>query len=184
MRLMRTLLGSLPAIAVLIAPSPSNAAAGKVNVVGSVSNLAGEPVPGASVELLSAGEVVGGAVTSASGGYTIPCVAPGRYEIRLDPRTPGVHGETFVAPVGDDGLLVKWTVGGDQPALAAAVGGGGTCNESTIGAAPAAPAAAAGVPAAAAIGVGGAVVVGGTLGGLAASGSFDGSDTTSSTPSQ
>jgi hypothetical protein len=151
------------------------------NVVGIVHDESGNAVADAAIEVLDGrGQVVSRTTSSRAGGYQIPCVAPGEYDLRLDPARTGHRGERVVAPVTADGLTVDWTVARDKPAIARARPTGGAC-------APAAPAA--GAPAgaiggeAAALGLGaGAAAVSGTIGGLAGSGAFDSSGT--ATPSQ
>lgn len=169
----------------LLLPAAASGSDG-VYVGGTVADANGAPVAGVELELLdSSGRVAGTAITGDNGGYELPCVPAGRYHLRLDPASTGVQGDTVAAPVGADGLVVNWTVDKDKPPLAAALAAGGPCTAQRIGAAPPAPEAAAStIPPAAIVGGAGAVVVGGTLGGLAASGAFDGGDRASSTPSQ
>ncbi|MEW6270544.1 MAG: carboxypeptidase-like regulatory domain-containing protein [Thermodesulfobacteriota bacterium] len=177
--------GAVAALAALLALPAAASAADGVYVGGTVADATGAPVAGVELELVDAsGKLAGKATTGDNGGYALPCVPTGRYTLRLDPASSGVKGDTVAAPVGADGLIVNWTVDGKAPALAAALAGGGPCAEQQIGAAPPAPAAGASIPPAAIVGGAGAVVVGGTLGGLAASGAFDGSDRSSATPSQ
>jgi carboxypeptidase family protein len=153
-----------------------------VNIVGTVSDDAGHPVSGAGIELIDAsGQVTAKATTGPDGGYEMPCVATGQYQLRLAPGTTGVQGDTVAAPVGVDGLVVNWTVSRSAPPLAAALASGGSCAPRAVGAASPASAE---LPPAVVVGGGGAIVVGGTLGGLAASGAFDGSNRSSSTASR
>jgi hypothetical protein len=168
---------------VLAADAPGSEA--KVYVGGTVADPSGAPVAGVELELLDAsGKLAGTATTGANGGYTLPCVAAGQYRLRLDPLSTGMKGDTVAAPVGAEGLVVNWTVDATTAPLAAALAGGGACAPQQVGAAPPAPAAGSAVPPEAIVGGAGVVVVGGTLGGLAASGAFDGSDRSSSTPSE
>jgi hypothetical protein len=157
-------------------------AAGKVKLGGTVSDDAGHPVSGLAIELIDASDrVTAKATTGPDGGYEMPCVATGQYRLRLAPGATGIQGDTVAAPVGADGLVVNWTVSRSAPPLAAALAAGGSCAPLAIGANGAAPS---GLPPAAVVGGAGAIAVGGTLGGLAASGAFDGRHRSSSTASQ
>jgi hypothetical protein len=155
--------------------------AARGNVVGIVHDEAGNAVADATIEVLDGnGQVVNRTTSSRAGGYQIPCVAPGEYDLRLDAQKSGHRGERVVAPVTADGLTVDWTVARDKPAIARARPSGGSCAPAPEAAG--APAGAAGGEAAA-LGLGaGAAAVSGTIGGFAASGAFDSNGT--ATPSQ
>ena len=155
------------------------------NIVGVVQEAGGAPVSDAAIEALDEkGQVVRSTRTSRAGGYEIPCLAEGEYRLRLDSQAGRHQGQKVVAPVTRDGLRVDWTVARDKPALAQAKPGGGACAaagtttaETTTTATTTTSGETVAVGAA-----GGAVVIGGTVGGLAASGAFEGGS--SGSPSQ
>ena len=90
-------------IAVCAPATPTSAeepAAERGNVVGTVEDAHGDPVAGATVEVLDdAGNTVGSGRTTSAGGYQIACVRPGDYKLRLDPAGAAYQGQTVAAPV-------------------------------------------------------------------------------------
>src|SRR5260221_14591041 len=54
-----------------------------VAVTGTVVDPAGAAIPGASVELVSAGKVVATVVSGADGRFNFPNISPGAYQIRV-----------------------------------------------------------------------------------------------------
>lgn len=124
--------------------SPAPSAAARANVVGSVWDEAGEPVPAARLELVDErGAVVARSRTGRAGRYRMECVDPGRYRLRLRPEAGGFRGETVVVPLDARGVRVEWRVAPTKTALALATATGGTCGAGVALAsgAPVAPAA-------------------------------------------
>jgi hypothetical protein len=101
------------------------------------------------------GSVIGQAVADASGKYKISGLSPGTYKFSLDPGTTGMKGGSATDSVPEHGLIVNWNVSPDEDAIDTAAPAG------------------AGVTAAVGTGLGGAIVSGGILGGLAGAGAFD-----------
>jgi len=108
--------------------SPAPSAAARANVVGSVWDEAGEPVPMASLELVDErGVVVARSQTGRTGRYRMECLDPGRYRLRLRPEVGGYRGETVVVPLDGRGVRVEWRVAPTKTALALATATGGAC---------------------------------------------------------
>lgn len=104
-------------------------------IVGMVGTAQGQPVPGIRIAARDdAGKVVKEAATDARGQYALPNLAPGRYQLTLDPTNTGYKGETVASAVGAQGLTVNWMVSQVAPALAtAAVGTSGSSNSGSSG---------------------------------------------------
>src|SRR4051812_43519480 len=79
---MRVQSRSFVAVLLLFLLTISGQAAG-VLLQGRVVDPAGSPLPGATVELVSASRVVAKAVTGSSGQFRLPDVAQGTYELRV-----------------------------------------------------------------------------------------------------
>jgi hypothetical protein len=153
------------------APTPE-AVAGKANVLGIVRTTDKYGIRDVDVVLQREdGTEVARTTTDADGGYQIPCVEHGTYHLELDPRNSGFHGQTVVAPIEEKGLVVVWTAATDKPAVASSTKGGGRCGAVAGSRAGSGSVAASNLAAIGAIT--GTIAVGGTLGGLAASGAFD-----------
>lgn len=93
-------------------------------VVGMVSTLHGNPVPG--IKILAkdpAARVISEAVTDVRGRYALPNLAPDRYQLTLDPLNSPYKGQTLVSAVGNEGLTVNWMVSQTTVALATAAPG-------------------------------------------------------------
>lgn len=97
-------------------------------IVGMVGTVQGKPVTGVKIAARDvSGKVVRESATDIRGQYALQNLAPGRYQLTLDPLNSGFKGETVASAVGVDGLTVNWMVSQVAPALAtAAVGVGGT----------------------------------------------------------
>jgi hypothetical protein len=141
----------------------SRSSAWCATVSGSVVDSSGKDVVAVKITVTdpATGKVVGQAVTHASGKYQIAGIDPGTYNFALDPGTTGVKPGSATAALPGHGLSVDWTVSptADAIALATPAGAGGVVT---------------GTGTAVAAGVGAALVAGGVLGGLAASGEFSG----------
>jgi hypothetical protein len=162
-------------------PAGQPQVAGRANLRGVVHDARGVGVPDVDLLLLHEdGAEVARATTTSDGDYAFGCVDEGAYHLTLDPKTSGLVGRTVVARVGPRGLAVSWTAGPDKPALAQGSPQGGACGEHDVVITPPLPAggsAAVKSSNLAAIGsVSGVIAAGGTLGGLAATGAFDGSN--------
>lgn len=153
-------------------------ASATADISGTVLDAGGQPVAGAEISAQDgAGKVVARSVTDATGSYRLTGLEPGQYTLTLNPLSTGFEGNTFVASLGAEGLTVQWTVSSTAPAIAAATPG-------VVAGSAALASGASGIGVGTAVAVGGAVAAGGTVGGLAASGAFDGGSGQSSTPSQ
>ncbi len=140
-------------------------------VVGTVSDAAGKPVPGiAIVAVDQSGKVAGQSVSGVHGNYLIDGLSPGKYVFRLEPRATGMQGGNGVAYLSAAGLTVNWTVSPDALALDDATTGTGFSIASVMGP----------LLTPAAIPVAGGVIAGAVLGGLGAAGSLGGGSTSPS----
>jgi len=94
------------------------------NLVGTVSNNRGEPVPGVGVAVVnSAGIDSGKAISDAHGHYAISNLAPGTYKL-------GSSGQWVMSYIGDQGLTVNWGLA--PHATAVAVARQGTAPDSSV----------------------------------------------------
>jgi hypothetical protein len=101
------------------------------DLVGTVSNSRGEPVPGISVTVVnSAGIDSGKAISDAHGRYAISNLAPGTYKL-------GSSGQWVMSYVGDRGLTVNWGLAPHAAAVAVASQGTAPDSSMTMNAAPA-----------------------------------------------
>lgn len=133
-------------------------------VVGIVKNADGAAVEGVRIRAVnSSGKTVGQGVTGPEGRYVIANLPNGQYVFKLDPLATGVQLGDGVGYLSDKGLTVDWKVSPNAIALDDATTGttaAGSSMPDWIG------------PAAGALVSG--VVIGGTLGGLAAAGRLNG----------
>jgi len=118
------------------------------------------------------------AISKSDGSYALSGLKPGNYVMKLEPAASGFKAGEAVAAVGKDGLTVNWIVSKKAPALAfasrgvtstlAQIAGPGTVTPSLI---PGLSAVQSGLV----VGAGAsAVILGGTIGGIAAAGGFSG----------
>ena len=158
-------------VALLLLPGLSSRAfsEGGTDVVGTVLDAQGNPVKGVEISVQDAdGKVVAQAVTNDKGGYIMKGLAPGQYNLALNPLATGFQGETVATSLGSEGLTVNWTVSAAAPAVAVATpgvaGGGifGLGKTSTF--------------------LGGLGLVGGGVGGATGGGAFDSGGTSSASP--
>ena len=93
-------------------------------IVGMVGTVQGKPVTGVKIAARDvSGKVVRESATDIRGQYALQNLAPGRYQLTLDPINSGFKGETVASAVGIQGLTVNWTVSQLAPALATAAVG-------------------------------------------------------------
>ncbi|HLH76389.1 MAG TPA: carboxypeptidase-like regulatory domain-containing protein [Candidatus Binataceae bacterium] len=151
----------------------STAPAALTKVVGIVNGPDGKPVAGVQINAVDkvTGKVIAHGVTGADGRYVISGIIPDRvYVLKLDPLATGVKAGDAVAYIGPDGLTSDWNVSTAADAFDQAIAGvGGGLGSFGAGA---------GIGTLGALGIGlGATgaVLGGTLGGIAASGGFSSS---------
>jgi len=141
-------------------------------VVGIVNGPDGKPVPGVQISAVDkvTGKVIARAVTGPDGRYVIKEIIPNRvYVLKLDPLAAGVKAGDVVAYIGPEGLTSDWDVSAVADAVDQAITGTGAGVGAGLGTG-------AGVGTLGALGIGlGATgaVLGGTLGGIAASGGFN-----------
>jgi hypothetical protein len=98
------------------------------NLSGVVTNLQGQPVSGMQVVVQNpAKQVLGKALTNASGHYEISGLSPNTYDYILNPMNTGYKGGSAVSYCGSKGLIINWKVSNNHGALAMAepVGSGG-----------------------------------------------------------
>ena len=94
------------------------------NLTGMVSNLQGQPVSGMQIVVQNpAKQVIGKAITSASGHYEIGGLSPNTYNYILNPMNTGYKGGSAVSYCGSKGLVVDWKVSKNHDALALAAPG-------------------------------------------------------------
>lgn len=95
---------------------------------GTVLNPQLNPVPGVKISVRDpSGKTVGEAVTDAGGRYCLENVAAGQYQLNLDPLLSPFKGETVVASLGPQNLLVDWFISKAAEAIAAAMLGTASC---------------------------------------------------------
>jgi hypothetical protein len=156
----------LAATMLSMGPGRANAAVSlaTTSIVGTVKNASGQPVGQVQISVIDkvTHKVIARAITNPDGTYKITGITPNRvYVIHLDPLATGFKAGDAVAFVGPEGLTSDWDVSSMAEAVdQATVGTGGTAGGvSSLGAAG--------------IGLGTeGLVLGGTLGGIAASGGF------------
>jgi hypothetical protein len=106
------------------------------DIVGTVTDASGQAVNGSKVSAADqSGQIAGNAVTDQQGRYVISGLRPGQYDIKLDPATANLKGDTAVSYVDAKGLTVDWAVGKSRDAIATARPGTeqlGIGNPSTI----------------------------------------------------
>lgn len=107
----------------LLGLSPAAFSQQTAQIVGTVLDAQGNPVEGAEVVVQDpkTGNTLARATTNAKGEYKIYGLAPGRYNLRLNPMATGVEGQTVAVTVGvEEGLTVSWLVSTAITAIAAA----------------------------------------------------------------
>jgi len=84
------------------------------DIVGTIVNPSGAPIPGVTVSVQNqAGAAVGASVSDRTGKYAIYGLPPGNYTLIS-------AGQTAVAYVGDRGITVDWGIAGNSHVIAAA----------------------------------------------------------------
>jgi hypothetical protein len=123
----KTLLGLAAGCALVSVGSFAVAA----DIVGTVVDASGLAVNGFKVSVADqSGQIAGNAITDLQGRYVIGGLRPGQYDIKLDPATANLKGDTAVSYVNAKGLTVDWAVGPSRQAIATARPG---TQQSTIG---------------------------------------------------
>jgi hypothetical protein len=90
-------------------------------IVGTVIDAGGQAVSGSKVSAADqSGQIAGNATTNQQGRYVISGLRPGQYDIKLDPATANLKGDTAVSYVDSKGLTVDWAVGPSREAIATA----------------------------------------------------------------
>ncbi|MGC2493596.1 carboxypeptidase-like regulatory domain-containing protein [Candidatus Binatus sp.] len=78
-------------------------------------------MPGSKVSAADqGGHIAGDATTNKQGCYVISGLRPGQYDIKLDPCTANLKGDTAVSYVDAKDLTVDWAVGLSRAAIATA----------------------------------------------------------------
>jgi hypothetical protein len=91
------------------------------DIVGTVMDASGQAVNGSKVSAADQrGQIAGNATTDQQGRYVISGLRPGQYDIKLDPATANLKGDTAVSYVDAKGLTVDWSVGKSREAIATA----------------------------------------------------------------
>ena len=91
------------------------------DVVGTVSDVQGNPVQGVQITVQTpAGNVVAKAVTSTNGKYQIVGLNPGTYDCSLNPQHTGFKAGTAVSYLDPKGLTLNWKVSTVASAIALA----------------------------------------------------------------
>ena len=92
----------------------SAAAASSADIVGTIVNPSGAPIPGVTVSAQTqAGAAVGSGVTDEAGRYVVHGLVPGTYVLVS-------KGQSAVTYVGDQGVTVDWGIAADSRVIAAA----------------------------------------------------------------
>ena len=92
------------------------------DIVGTVADTSGAPIPGVTVSVGSqTGTHVGTATSDSLGRYAIRGLQPGTY-------TFSARGQSAVSYVGDNGLTVDWGVPSNAPPIATAHAGSGSAD--------------------------------------------------------
>lgn len=109
----------LAGVCALVASAGSFAIA--ADIVGTVMDAGGQAVAGSKVSAADqSGQIAGDATTDQQGRYVISGLRPGQYDIKLDPGTANLKGDTAVSYVDAKGLTVDWAVGPSRDAIATA----------------------------------------------------------------
>lgn len=94
------------------------------DIVGTIVNPAGAPIPGVTVSVQNqAGVAVGTSVSDGTGKYVIDDLATGTYTLTA-------KGQTAVAYVGDQGITVDWGIAANSQVIAVATRGAGSTSAS------------------------------------------------------
>jgi hypothetical protein len=95
------------------------------NLTGVVTNLQGQPVSGMQIVVQNpAKQVLGKAITNASGHYEVGSLSPNTYAYTLNPMNTGYKGGSAISYCGSKGLIINWKVSNNRGALAMAAPGG------------------------------------------------------------
>ena len=80
------------------------------NIMGTVSNVSGKPIPGVEIRALdkATARVVGRAISDKNGNYAICNVPTGAYVMKLDPLQTAFKGADAVGYSAPKGLTVDW----------------------------------------------------------------------------
>jgi Carboxypeptidase regulatory-like domain len=96
-------------------------AATAADIVGTVMDASGQAVNGSKVSAVDrSGQTAGNATTDLQGRYVIGGLRPGQYDIKLEPASANLKGDTAVSYVDSKGLTVDWAVGPSRQAIATA----------------------------------------------------------------
>ena len=91
------------------------------DIVGTVMDASGQGVNGSKVSAVDrSGQTAGNATTDLQGRYVIGGLRPGQYDIKLEPASANLKGDTAVTYVDSKGLTVDWAVGRSRQAIATA----------------------------------------------------------------
>ncbi|MBF6569640.1 MAG: carboxypeptidase regulatory-like domain-containing protein [Candidatus Binataceae bacterium] len=119
----RKLLGTMIASLFLLATATPVLCA---DVVGMVSDLRGNPVPGVQIAAKTvAGKVVERALTTADGKYKLPGLDTGTYDYELNPLQTGFKGGDAVSYLDSKGITINWKLSDASNAVALATQGAG-----------------------------------------------------------
>ncbi len=96
-------------------------------IIGSVVDANGNPLPGVQVVVKAQNSPMTGAaitnraaITNQTGQYEIAGLNPGLYYITLDPKGTNLTGQTVVSNLNDNGLTVNWAAAPGRQAIAMA----------------------------------------------------------------
>lgn len=97
-------------------------------VGGTVLNPQLNPVPGVKIGVRDpSGKTIGEVVTDAKGRYCLENVPIGQYQLDLDPLHSPFKGETVVASLGSQNLMIDWFMSKADGAIAAGMLGTVSC---------------------------------------------------------
>jgi Carboxypeptidase regulatory-like domain len=91
------------------------------DIVGIVMDASGQAVNGSKISVADeSGRIAGNAVTDQRGRYAIEGLRPGQYDIKLEPASANLKGDTAVGYLDNKGLTVNWAVDPSRAAIATA----------------------------------------------------------------
>lgn len=91
------------------------------DIVGTVSDAQGNPIPGVQITAQTpTGSVISQVLTGANGKYQINGLDPGTYDYVLNPLRTGFKGGTAVSNLDPKGLTINWKLSPTAPAIAMA----------------------------------------------------------------